>query len=319
MALTGDCLIVPDTVLDVQCKYRQAGEHFPDIWMVINADHRPALDVSHQAGHLDILLPFKRNAVALGLPVRRIHVKEGVGAIVAAQAFLPGEVLDVGAGEAQVGSGQALLDPAEVDHRRGGGRAEILAIDLAAKGVMLQVIEARCALDIGEGFRLGVLVPLEDLPAADRPLELPDKLFEVVLDNAIQVHQLAVDVVDDFGLSRDLPEEKQGRSATKDFDIAVVGREQREEPIGKTTLATEPGDDGYGHDEPFVSAVFLVGSARLARLGKPWPIRTGSYCVLRRPARCISTWSVAYFLFQQKPTRTITPGSICLMRPVSWP
>jgi len=45
---------------------------------------------------------------------------------------------------------QALLDPTEVDGRRGGGGgAEALAIDAATEGVVLQEVETRCALRAG--------------------------------------------------------------------------------------------------------------------------------------------------------------------------
>lgn len=46
---------------------------------------------------------------------------------------------------------QRLFDPAQVDRRAGRCRTEVLAADLAAKGVLLQEVEARCALNVGRG------------------------------------------------------------------------------------------------------------------------------------------------------------------------
>lgn len=65
--------------------------------------------------------------------------------------------------------------------------------------MLLQVIEPGGALDIGQRLRAGTLLPFEDLTAADGPFELLHELDHVVLDHPVQVDQLAVDVVDDFG------------------------------------------------------------------------------------------------------------------------
>ncbi|MNV94204.1 hypothetical protein D3C71_1889800 [compost metagenome] len=64
--------------------------------------------------------------------------------------------------------------------------------------MVLQVEKSGGALDVGEGFRAGHLLPLEHLARAERPFELAHKLFEVVLHHAVQRHQVAVDVVEHF-------------------------------------------------------------------------------------------------------------------------
>jgi len=71
--------------------------------------------------------------------------------------------------------------------------------------MVLQIEESSSTLDVGEGFRAGHLLPLEHLAGAKRPFELAHELFQVVLHDAIQRHQVAVDVVEDFnrcGLGR---------------------------------------------------------------------------------------------------------------------
>lgn len=97
---------------------------------------------------------------------------------------------------------QTLFDPAEVDRWRGGRGTEVLAGDLAAECMMLQVVKTGGALDIGQRLRLGLLLPLEHLPAGDRPLELTNEFLEVVLHDPVKIHQLAIDVVDDLASSR---------------------------------------------------------------------------------------------------------------------
>ncbi len=72
--------------------------------------------------------------------------------------------------------------------------------DLATEGMVLQVEEPRGALNIGEGFRAGHLLPLEDLPAGQRPLELAHELFDMVLHHTVQAHQVAIDIAQHFDL-----------------------------------------------------------------------------------------------------------------------
>ena len=123
-----------------------------------------------------------------------------MGAVVALHAVLPGQVFDIGATHPETGSAQVFFYPAQIDRWAGGGGAEVLATNLAAECMLLQVVEPGGALDVGQRLRAGNLLPFEDLAAADRPFELLHKLDHVVLDHPVQVDQLAVDVVDDFGL-----------------------------------------------------------------------------------------------------------------------
>ena len=64
--------------------------------------------------------------------------------------------------------------------------------------MVLQVEESCSALDVGQGFGAGHFLPLEYLPGAEGPLELPDEFFQVVLYHAIQGHKVAIDVVEHF-------------------------------------------------------------------------------------------------------------------------
>ncbi|MNE40902.1 hypothetical protein D3C80_1349490 [compost metagenome] len=54
--------------------------------------------------------------------------------------------------------------------------------------MVLQVEKSGGALDVGEGFRAGHLLPFEHLPRTERPFELAHELFEVVLHHAVQGH-----------------------------------------------------------------------------------------------------------------------------------
>lgn len=50
---------------------------------------------------------------------------------------------------------------------------------------MLEIVKACSALDVGERFRDCLLMPLENLSARNRPLELANEFLQVVLDDAI--------------------------------------------------------------------------------------------------------------------------------------
>lgn len=94
----------------------------------------------------------------------------------------------------------------------------------AAECQALQVEKARRPLDICKGVRHLQALPLEDLARAQRPLELAHELLEMVLHDAVQVHELAVDVVDHLDLGRLLLEENRRRAA-ENLDVTGMCRE----------------------------------------------------------------------------------------------
>lgn len=161
-------------------------EYLPDARVVVDADHHLALAPAHEVGHALVLIEGEGDAVAGGLPVRGVHVEKRVRSIVALGAGEPGEVLDVGAGEALPRSGQVLLDAQQVDGRPGGGGTERLPGDLAAEGMLLEIEEPGGSLNIGKGFRARHLLPLEDLAGTERPFELAHKFLQVVLHHAVE-------------------------------------------------------------------------------------------------------------------------------------
>jgi integrase len=55
--------------------------------------------VAHEVGHPLVVLEWKIDAIAGGLPARRIHVVKSMGTVVAFGAFKPGQILDVSTGQ----------------------------------------------------------------------------------------------------------------------------------------------------------------------------------------------------------------------------
>lgn len=156
---------------------------------------------------------------------------------------------------------ELLLDAQEIQTgRRRRRRAPALPVDLGAERAHLQVIEARRALDVGERLGRLHLQPAEHRARAERPLELPDELLEVVLHHAVQIDELAVDVVQHLHLARRLGEEHGGRAGER-LDIAAVLRKKAQQPIGEPTFASHPRNDRTEHlVSPALVGSPLVGS-----------------------------------------------------------
>lgn len=222
-------------------------EHPPDVRVVIDADHHLPLAAPHEVGHTLVVLEGEIHPIALGLPVRRVHVEKGVRPVIPLGTVQPGQILDVDAGQALPGGREVLFDPQQVDGRRRRGRAERLPGHLATEGMVLQVEEARSALDVSQGFGPGHLLPLKDLAAGKGPFELAHELLEVVLHHPVEAHQVAVNVVQHLGRRRHRAEEEERSAAGKHLDVALMGREQRDKTVGQAALAAHPGNDRIGH------------------------------------------------------------------------
>jgi hypothetical protein len=110
--------------------------------------------------------------------------------------------------------------------------------------VLLEVKEPGSPLDVGKRFNVAHLLPLENLAAAECPLELTNELFEVVLHHAVQVHQIAIDIVQHFSLRRHRAQEKQCAPSSENFDVTLVRWKQWDQTIGEAPFPAEPGDDG---------------------------------------------------------------------------
>ena len=66
-----------------------AREDPADVWVVVEADDGLALELCQHARHFFVLFYAKGYPISLRLPVGRIHIKEGVWAVIALNAVLP--------------------------------------------------------------------------------------------------------------------------------------------------------------------------------------------------------------------------------------
>ncbi|KMN16869.1 hypothetical protein TU85_24785 [Pseudomonas helleri] len=78
--------------------------------MVVDADHHLAFAAPHKVGHKLVVFKREVHTVPSGLPVRWVHVVEGVRPVVALCALKPGQVFDIGAGQALPGCRQVFFN-----------------------------------------------------------------------------------------------------------------------------------------------------------------------------------------------------------------
>src|SRR5260364_77241 len=214
----------------VQCIRRlkralwKARKYPPHLRMVIDRDHQLALAVAHDFGHTLILLEFEGDIVACHLPVGRIQIEEGVGPVVPLNTVLPVQVLDRHAAQTQIRLGSTFFNAQQIDGRPGGGCSKTGISELSAETMAVHIVEPRRALNFGQRFGTGHFLPFEHLTAGDRPFELTDKLFQMMLHDPVQIDQFTIQIVDDFDGRGFGPHEEQRGGAAKDFDIAVMRR-----------------------------------------------------------------------------------------------
>lgn len=86
---------------------------------------------------------------------------------------------------------------------------------------------------------------------------MADEFFQVVLYDAVEAHEIAFDVVEDFNRCGLGEEEEQGSAAGEDFDVALVGWEQRDEAVGQAAFSAHPRDNGGGHKRKLRNTAWL--------------------------------------------------------------
>jgi hypothetical protein len=67
---------------------------------------------------------------------------------------------------------------------------------MACKGRFQSVKPLRGALNVGQAFVIVASHELEDSPRDEKSFELPQELFGVMLDDPIEIHDVAVTVVE---------------------------------------------------------------------------------------------------------------------------
>lgn len=113
--------------------------------------------------------------------------------------------------------------------------------------MLLQVEKAGSALDVSQRLRSSQLLPLEDLSRTERPLELADELFKVVLHHPVECHQVAIEIVQHLHRCGLGTHEEQGGATSKNFDVAFMRGKEWDQAVGQAAFAAHPGDDWRCH------------------------------------------------------------------------
>lgn len=137
--------------------------------------------------------------------------------------------------------------------------------------MVLQVEETSGPLNVGQRLWSCHLLPLEYLTRRDRPLELAHELLEVMLHHPIEAHDIAVQVVQHLSLSRNWTQKIQRCTTGEGLDIAFMGREERDETVGKAPLSAHPWENRTGH----IASLYcmdkqVLGSARFVHEAGAW-------------------------------------------------
>lgn len=256
--------LIAVAVTDIKALEVEARECPTNVRVVVDADHHLALAAAHEVGHALVLFEGEVHAVTGSLPIRRVHVEERVRSIIALSAGEPGQVLDVGAGEALPRGEKVFLNAQQVDSWPSSCCTEGLPGDLAAEGVLLQVEESGCTLNVGENLRACHLLPLEDLTRAECPFELTHEFLEVVLYHPIERHQVAIEVVEHLHRRGLRAQEEQRSAAGEDFDITFMRGKEGDQAVGQAAFATHPGNDWIRHviASPYCMDKQVLGSPR---------------------------------------------------------
>ena len=176
--------------------------------MVVDGQHHFAFAGTHHFGQQLVLFPAECPAVAFALPVGRVSVEEAVRAVVAFETAVPGFVFDIHAVQSAPCCPQIFCNAGNAPCPCGGGRAKALSSGFTAEGSVLQVVETCGALDVGEGFGWGTLQQGEGLAAGQGPCKLAHEFVVVVLQDAVEVDQVAVDVIEHFDFGGRLAHEE---------------------------------------------------------------------------------------------------------------
>ncbi len=148
-------------------------------------------------------------------------------AVVAFKAPFPRFVFNEYTVQSGFGSGQFCFDLRGVPCFRCSCCTEMLLDGFAAEGIVPEVEEPCSTLDVCHAIRRGALRSGEDFTARRHPLELSDKLIKMMLNDAVEVDKLSVDIVKYPYFGRFRTKEKECRSTCKQFDITGMFGEQR--------------------------------------------------------------------------------------------
>ena len=217
----------------------ETAEEIPHLGHVVQRKHELAPEFPEALFELSEIGFAEIEPVETPPPIRRIEIKERGGAVEPAEDLLVRQAFDLDAGQAAVRFFDDLRHPFGIEARQRGNVIVVLpATDQARIRVLLEVEEPGGALDIGEALRVLNLKQLEPLSAHDDELQEPQQFLIVELADPEEVHDIAVQVVQNFSRRRFLVKEHL-RSARERLHVGGVLGEDRDDLLRDAVLATD--------------------------------------------------------------------------------
>ena len=116
----------------------------------------------------------------------------------------------------------------------------VQAADQSRIAVFQQIQVARCALDVGERFRIGRLEKLMPFPTHEHKAEIAEQFFVMLLAYPEEIHHLAVEIVQDLYLRRLFVEEDLC-AARERLNVGCVFREDGDDLPRYRSFAADVG------------------------------------------------------------------------------
>lgn len=126
----------------------------------------------------------------------------------------------------------------QIETRRLNHVAVIDGMTYQAREAVSQQIQMPCgSLDVGEGSWLASLEKIEPFSAHEDEAEVSEQLFIMLLADAVEVHDLTVEIIQNFNLGR-LFMEKHLSAARECLYVCRVLREYFNQPLRQSVLPT---------------------------------------------------------------------------------
>jgi len=235
---------------------REIAEDFTDLWHVVEREHELSLESLETARKRDEICRLQVVAIQLFVVIRRIEVKERTSAVVPLENLFVGQPLDLHTHKSGMGCFELLGKAFEIESRwLGDVSAVIFPAHEPAVAGLLKVQIPRCSLNVRKRSGIGFLEEIKLVAADERELEMSDEFLVMPLAYAVEVDDLAVEIIQDFNLGRFLVKEDL-RSSGKGLDVRSVLREYLNDLLGEPVLAPDVAErSSHSMDEIYFASL----------------------------------------------------------------
>lgn len=221
--------------LDAPCF--ELAEDLADLGCVVQGENEVALEETQSRGHLHKVIVLKVVPVELATVIWRVEVEERLWAIKMRQKLLVRQTLNLYTRQAFVGLFDEFWNTLRVEAGRLHDMALVAEPQNQARVAVLQEIEmASRTLYVGQCCGIRVLQQFMPFAAYDDEAEITDQFLEMLLADTEEIHDLAVQIVQDLNRRRFFVKEHLG-SPGEDLNVRRMFGEDRNDVPGERTFA----------------------------------------------------------------------------------